>query len=102
MTPHLLRTAGEALYGQQWQSALARALCVSDRTVRRWASGEFAIPATTAESLEPLLLIRVTQLAYLLPHISRECVASGVRQVSPVVNPDSPAVDQLSDPDRVA
>jgi DNA-binding transcriptional regulator YiaG len=32
---------GQALYGPRWQSELARALGVSDRTVRRWsASGE--------------------------------------------------------------
>lgn len=35
----LLIECGEALYGQQWQSALARDLGVSDRTVRRWAAG---------------------------------------------------------------
>lgn len=35
----LLHEAGAALYGQQWQSALARDLDVSDRTLRRWAAG---------------------------------------------------------------
>ncbi len=37
---NLLIEAGRALYGERWQSDLARALNVSDRTVRRWASGE--------------------------------------------------------------
>jgi DNA-binding transcriptional regulator YiaG len=35
----LLIESGRALYGPIWQSALARDLGVSDRTVRRWAAG---------------------------------------------------------------
>lgn len=41
----VLVEAGEALYGGQWQSALARDLGVSDRTVRRWAAGVYPMPA---------------------------------------------------------
>lgn len=40
----LLVEAGEALYGPRWQSELARALDVNDRTVRRWASGAVDMP----------------------------------------------------------
>lgn len=40
MTPALLREAGEALYGERWQSDLARALGVEVRTVQRWATGD--------------------------------------------------------------
>lgn len=58
MTPDLLRECGEALYGPLWQSALARDLAVSDRTMRRWAAGEFNIPPTIANELYDLLLIR--------------------------------------------
>jgi transcriptional regulator with XRE-family HTH domain len=36
----LLTAVGEALYGARWQSDIARDLGVSDRTIRRWASGE--------------------------------------------------------------
>lgn len=39
MTTKLLRDAGEALYGPLWQSAIARDLGMSDRHVRRLASG---------------------------------------------------------------
>lgn len=35
----LLSDAGRALYGERWQTDLANALGVSDRTVRRWVSG---------------------------------------------------------------
>lgn len=37
--PSLLSDAGRALFGGRWQSDMARALGVSDRTVRRWAVG---------------------------------------------------------------
>lgn len=40
-----LREAGEALFGPQWQTALAGALGLSDaRRVRQWLSGERRIP----------------------------------------------------------
>lgn len=40
----LLVESGEALYGPQWQSALARDLGVSDRTMRRWVADTSAVP----------------------------------------------------------
>jgi transcriptional regulator with XRE-family HTH domain len=36
----LLIRGGEALYGPNWQSALARGLGINVRTVQRWAAGE--------------------------------------------------------------
>jgi len=36
----LLVLAGHLLFGERWQSALARALDIADRTVRRWARGD--------------------------------------------------------------
>lgn len=36
---NLIITVGRILFGDVWQSELARAMRVSDRTVRRWASG---------------------------------------------------------------
>lgn len=41
----MLVETGEALYGPLWQSALARDLGVSDRTVRRWVAGTSDVPA---------------------------------------------------------
>ena len=40
----LLHDCGEALYGSRWQTELSRALEVSDRTIRRWASGADDVP----------------------------------------------------------
>ena len=71
MTPDLLREAGEALYGPLWQSALARDMKVADRTVRRWAAGEFGIPALLASDLRNLIRSRQTRLAGTLERLKR-------------------------------
>lgn len=47
----LLHDAGEALYGSRWQTEIARALRVSDRTIRRWASGVDDLPPGVALDL---------------------------------------------------
>ena len=38
MTPSELRAAGRLLFGERWQTPLARALGVNPRTVRGWFS----------------------------------------------------------------
>lgn len=64
MTPALLREAGEALYGaSSWRTEMARALNVSERTVRRWAAGDFQIPAGVWPELRELLKARSLVLA---------------------------------------
>lgn len=40
----LLHDCGVALYGPLWQSALARDLGVSDRTMPRWYAGTYDPP----------------------------------------------------------
>lgn len=39
-----LEAFGTALFGPSWHGPLSRALDVSDRTLRRWMSGEFEMP----------------------------------------------------------
>ena len=58
----LLRAAGEALYGPRWQSELARALDVSDRTMRRWVADPDAMPHGVALDLLPLCDERIAAL----------------------------------------
>ncbi|MEP3245087.1 MAG: transcriptional regulator [Sneathiella sp.] len=36
----ILEKAGQALYGPEWQSKLARALDINVRSVRRWVTGD--------------------------------------------------------------
>ena len=52
----LLHDCGAALYGPLWQSALARDLGVSDRTIRRWSAGAYDPPAGVYTDL-----LRLTQ-----------------------------------------
>lgn len=54
----MLRQAGEALYGERWQSELSRAIGVSDRTMRRWISAPYEIPGGIWYDIQQLLLQR--------------------------------------------
>ncbi len=58
MTPTELREVGEALYGPRWQSALARALGMGDRHMRKLAAGEVEISPGIAADIERLLARR--------------------------------------------
>ena len=40
MTPAQLERIGQALFGKQWQTNMARLWDISDRTVRNWAAGK--------------------------------------------------------------
>ena len=71
MPPHTLTTIGEALYGSQWQSELARALGVNDRTVRRWAAGKNAMPEGISEELSELCAERGKSLVELAAKLRR-------------------------------
>jgi DNA-binding transcriptional regulator YiaG len=55
VTPKQLERAGKALFGPLWQSALARALYVDSRTVRRWLAGDREIPGPAVAAIECLL-----------------------------------------------
>lgn len=54
MTPDELRALGLALYGYEWQSPLARALGVTPRSVRFWASGQRPVPPPLVEKIAAL------------------------------------------------
>lgn len=68
----LLRRVGEALYGPRWQGALAGALGVSDRTMRRWASGADDPPAGVYTDLAGVIANRSAELDALV----QECCAA--------------------------
>jgi len=69
MTATELRMIGECLYGELWQSQLARALGVNDRTVRRWAIGKGA-PGTYASAMIGLLAHRRAAIDDALAHLA--------------------------------
>ncbi len=54
MTADELCAIGQALYGHHWVSSLGFDLEVSDRSVRRWASGRADIPSDLREELREL------------------------------------------------
>lgn len=51
LTPDDLRKAGETMFGVDWQTPLARALGVAQRSMQRWASdsNRFQMPPLRAE-----------------------------------------------------
>ncbi len=64
MNRDLLIDVGVALYGAQWQTQLADALGVADRTVRRWIAGQ-SIPEGVRADLRALVHDRRGELATL-------------------------------------
>jgi DNA-binding transcriptional regulator YiaG len=62
MTPELLREAGQLLYGDRWQSALADALGVRRDTVRRWGARE-NIPEGAWSDIVALVTARRSAIA---------------------------------------
>lgn len=65
----LLRQFGEVLYGASWQTALSERLNVSDRSMRRWASGEDEIPPGVWREIHHLADSQRLTLEYLTPQI---------------------------------
>ena len=61
MTPNQLAHFGESIYGDGWQSALARDLDIADRTVRRWIAGEFKVPDEIENWLIQIIDMRIDQ-----------------------------------------
>jgi hypothetical protein len=53
-----LKNIGEAMYGDQWINPMADDLEVSQRTMRRWATGTSEIPVGVWEDLLTLMLLR--------------------------------------------
>ncbi len=63
MTTALLREAGEALFGPRWQSEMARALDISNRTMRRWDEGLYPVPPAAWADIRALLRDRRMAMA---------------------------------------
>ena len=75
----ILRRAGEALYGERWQSPLSRDLVVTDRTIRNWAAGRNECPDDVPEKLLHILRARGESVAKLTSTIEQQ-VGSGKKQ----------------------
>lgn len=55
ISPQDLRAVGLAAYGYGWQRALARAIGVNERTMRRYASGATPVPPGVARDIRRVL-----------------------------------------------
>ena len=66
MTREDLKAAGEALYGEQWKSPLARDLGMSVRHLRRLAAGTEPIFPHTAAKVGELIQARIRKLEKLV------------------------------------
>lgn len=62
MTRQSLAAAAKLLYGAQWQRPLSLSLCVDNRLVRRWASGDRPIPSWVDSALPGLLTERIAAI----------------------------------------
>jgi len=67
----LLIRAGQALYGERWQTPLAQDLHTSDRTVRRWVSGQTDVPWGVIAELRGLLMSRGMVINNLIADLDR-------------------------------
>lgn len=67
MNPKLLRRAGTSLFGNNYSvPALARALRVSDRSIRRWLNSTAPMPEGVMDDLIGLVVARHKELLSLL------------------------------------
>jgi hypothetical protein len=66
-----LKRAGKVLFGERWQSDLARALDVNDRRVRAWVTGEGRIPPAIWSQIAKLLRKNSKESADLLSEFLR-------------------------------
>jgi hypothetical protein len=63
MTRTMLKAVGQALYGPQYNSEMARQLRVHLRTFMRWQRGERAIPDHLNDKLMKLLTERQQEIS---------------------------------------
>lgn len=68
----LLARVGVLLYGERWQSDLAKDLEIDPRRMRQWLAGERPIRADTPERLVDLLVRRRGQISSLLVELESD------------------------------
>lgn len=61
MTKEQLITIGQALYGTQWQSNLARALNIDSRRVRQWLNDERPLPDWLSGEIKNILTDNIAE-----------------------------------------
>ncbi|NDJ59397.1 helix-turn-helix domain-containing protein [Enterobacteriaceae bacterium 4M9] len=70
-----MRKVGEEVYGSSWQSSLARALGISDRTVRNFISGKSNIPETLSSRLLSAMDVEIEKIQRAIAIIESDAVS---------------------------
>jgi hypothetical protein len=73
----LIRLVGSKLWGSRWQTEMAVALGVNDRTVRRWASGAQAPEPGIWAGIAEIIQQRRTELGELLDVVELHARSAG-------------------------
>ncbi len=68
----LLVAAGRALYGERWQTPVARDLGTTYRTVRNWLDGRHPTPTDLEQRLKRLLVARGIEIEGVLDRIGTD------------------------------
>jgi len=71
MNSDLLNRVGEQLFGSRWQSDLARALGVTERTMRRWVEHPDGISPERIDAMIELCKARRSDLSELVKELRR-------------------------------
>jgi len=71
MDPDLFCLVGESLFGARWQTAMADELGVNSRTIRRWVSGDNAVPESVQKELLEICEERQQVWPELIKRLSR-------------------------------
>lgn len=70
--PADMEAAGKALYGDQWQSNLARSLGVDPRRVRQWLAGERKPQLGVMQDIIELLEVNKAEIALVARRMRRK------------------------------
>lgn len=54
--------AGKSAFGNHFVTEMAERLSVSDRTVRNWVTGKYALPSTIGADVQRVLHSRITEI----------------------------------------
>lgn len=66
-----LIAVGRLLFGERWQSEMARALGTSSRMIRYWVAGTHARPADLGSRLAGLLRVRIVAMKGMMVRLGR-------------------------------
>lgn len=70
-TLQALHAVGRALYGHNWQQALARDLDVNPRTMRRWIARQNKPPTSIVDDLADLCRERKDELTAIVRQLTK-------------------------------